>query len=186
MIKDSSVCKLFCQVWFNMWMINCLKPALRPSDETTERPWSVSAVLQRCVSATWRALTQCSLVNTRSLHLHSIRQGSITAQWGYDDRTESICMCVLGCSCVLKYQVCYQCSQVIDWSSVSRRCHWFFCQVTLETLSSAGALRLPLYTPLHTHAQVRTHTQVRSHVQAKFNIYAWYMMKRKNDSMLTT
>lgn len=31
----------------------------------------------------------CLLINTRSLHLHSIRRGSLTAHWGDDDRAES-------------------------------------------------------------------------------------------------
>lgn len=115
-----------------------------------------SVVLWGCpdyVSATARALIQRSLVNTRSLHLHSIRQGSITAQWGNDDSTESFCVCV-------GVQLCVEVSSMLSVSSK----HWLvpsvkkllliLCQVTDETLDSAGALRLP--THMHSHAEEHT------------------------------
>lgn len=90
--------------------------------------------------ATDGALIQRSLVNTRSLHLHSIRQGSITAQWGNDDRTESIWV---GVSLWGQLCACYQCPQVIDWSPVSRVCHRFYARSKWKRLAQQGLLSYP-------------------------------------------
>ncbi len=128
-------------------------------------------MLQRCpdcVSAAVRALIQRSLVNTRSLHLHSIRQGSITAQWGNDDKTESFCLCVYECKCVC-WGIKYAISVLKSLIGPQRQDAVIDCQVTEETLGSAGALRLlicaRMWTHTNTHAQScrGTHTHAHTH-----------------------